>query len=156
MEISRTGITLGIGAVGLVFVVSAQAADRSAVSAASETAGSTTAPLTSAAPSAEPSPSSESDVVDQSPTPEKSPTPEPTSSTDFESEMNNQIRLTQDFAATLIGMNVVEAEALAKSKGFISRITERDGESFIVTMDYRTNRVNLIVENDIITKTFVG
>ena len=150
MEISRTGIALGVGAVGLVFAVSAQAADRSAASEASETAVSTTVPLMSAAPSAEPSPSSESDVVDQS------PTPEPAASTDFESEMNNQIRLTQEFAATLLGMNVVEAEALAKSQGFMSRIVERDGESFMITMDYRTNRVNLIVENDIITKAHVG
>lgn len=150
MEISRTGIALGVGAVGLVFAVSAQAADRSAAPEASETAVSTAAPLISAAPSTEPSPSSESDVVDQT------PTPEPSAPTGFESEMNNQVQLTQEFAATLLGMNVVEAEALAKSQGFMSRIVERDGESFMITMDYRTNRVNLIVENDIITKAHVG
>lgn len=150
MEISRTGIALGVGAVGLVFAVSAQAADRSAGPEASETAVSTAAPLISAAPSTEPSPSSESDVVDQT------PTPEPSAPTDFESEMKSQIQLTQEFAATLLGMNVVEAEALAKSQGFMSRIVERDGESFMITMDYRTNRVNLIVENDIITKAHVG
>lgn len=155
MEINRTGVAIGLGVCALVFAVSAQAADRAAdlpptLSAAPSNTPTTVSSADSSPATATPKPSNGSDVVNES------PTPAPGATSDFESEMNAQVERTRAFADTLIGMNIDEAEMLAASKGFITRIVERDGESFIVTMDYRTNRVNLTVKNDIITETFIG
>ncbi len=155
MEINRTGVAIGLGVCALVFAVSAQAANRAAelpptLSAAPSNTPSTVSSADSSTAGAKPNPSTGSDVVIEY------PTPEPGATSDFESEMNAQVQRTRTFADTLIGMNIDEVETLAASKGFITRIVERDGESFIVTMDYRTNRVNLTVEKDIVTKVFIG
>jgi hypothetical protein len=48
----------------------------------------------------------------------------------------------------LVGMNLKEGQAKAKSAGFSVRTTMRDGKSLIVTADYRTNRINVSVEGD--------
>ncbi len=156
MEINRTGVAIGLAVGALVFAVSAQAADRSAadipptLSAAPSNTPSSAPSEPSSPALVKPNPSTGSDVVNES------PTPEPGTTSDFESEMNAQVERTKAFADTLIGMNVDEVETLAASKGFLTRIVERDGESFIVTMDYRTNRVNLTVEKDIVTQVFIG
>ena len=44
----------------------------------------------------------------------------------------------------------------AQAAGFTLRIVERDGESYAITMDYRTDRVDVKVTNDIITEYSVG
>ena len=155
MEINRTGVAIGLGVCALVFAVSAQAANRAAelpptLSAAPSNTPSTVSSADSSTAGAKPNPSTGSEAVNENPTPEAGAT------SDFESEMNAQVQRTRNFADTLIGMNIDEVETLAASKGFITRIVERDGESFIVTMDYRTNRVNLTVEKDIVTKVFIG
>lgn len=48
-------------------------------------------------------------------------------------------------ATTLTGKEEKDARALAKKNGCEMRVTERDGEMFPMTMDYRTDRVNVIV-----------
>ena len=156
MEINRTGVAIGLAVGALVFAVSAQAADRSAadlpptLSAAPSNTPSSAPSAPSSPATATSKPSTGSDVVNES------PTPEPGATSDFESEMNAQVERTKAFADSLIGMNIGEAETLAASKGFITRVVERDGESFWITMDYRTNRVNLTVEKDMVTKVHVG
>jgi hypothetical protein len=65
----------------------------------------------------------------------------------------------QAVAAEVIGMP--EAEAIATIEGISSeqltaRVVRRDDENYAVTMDYRLNRINLEIDNGIVTKTFIG
>lgn len=59
-------------------------------------------------------------------------------------------------ANTLLGMSETEATAFAEDKGWVVRIAARDGEQFALTMDYNPKRVNLSVENDLVTDVFIG
>jgi hypothetical protein len=61
-------------------------------------------------------------------------------------------------AAEILGSPTSEADAraLIEREGFVARVTERDGEFFPTTMDYRTDRFNLKVTNDTVTELSVG
>ena len=59
-------------------------------------------------------------------------------------------------ASQLISMSELEAEVCAAANSWIYRIGERDGEGFILTKDYRTNRVTVSIESGFITKISVG
>lgn len=54
------------------------------------------------------------------------------------------------------GRTLEEATAYANAGGFITRIVEQDGNSFMVTMDFKTNRLNFRVSNNIITECYGG
>jgi hypothetical protein len=56
----------------------------------------------------------------------------------------------------VIGKTVDEAKALCESANMRLRITRTDGVAHIVTMDYRTDRVNVHVENGKVTKATIG
>ncbi|MGA0959522.1 MAG: hypothetical protein ACO3TV_11480, partial [Ilumatobacteraceae bacterium] len=56
----------------------------------------------------------------------------------------------------LIGLNEDEAFEVAVARGWEVRVAARDGEQFSLTMDYLWNRVNLTVENDVVTAVTVG
>lgn len=47
----------------------------------------------------------------------------------------------------LIGLSVNEADEALKTAGYKMRVVQEDGEHFIVTMDYRLDRVNVAVNN---------
>jgi hypothetical protein len=53
-------------------------------------------------------------------------------------------------------MSELEAEVCAAANSWIYRIGERDGEAFMLTKDYRTNRVTVSIESGFITKVSVG
>jgi len=83
------------------------------------------------------------------------PTPQ-SSSSDMQLEPSQTALAVAD---EVIGMS--ESEAIATIKGISSeqltaRVVRRDDENFAVTMDYRLNRINLEVDNGIVTKTFIG
>ena len=59
-------------------------------------------------------------------------------------------------AAKLLGLNENTAVACAENEGWGVRVVQRDGEEFMVTADYRADRVNLVVENDVVTSVTVG
>lgn len=59
-------------------------------------------------------------------------------------------------AATLVGLGEDEAIKVATSKGWASRVVARDGESFMVTTDFRPDRVNLTVDGGKVTSVSVG
>jgi len=61
-------------------------------------------------------------------------------------------------AVEILGSPTSEADATAliESEGFTARVTERDGESLPVTMDYRIDRFNLTVVDGIVTELSVG
>lgn len=66
--------------------------------------------------------------------------------------------LATEIAAVVVGKTEAEAISMIESKGgqVSYRIVKRDGESFPVTMDYRMDRVNLEIENGVITNASVG
>lgn len=59
-------------------------------------------------------------------------------------------------AKSVIGMAEAEAVQTLNEAGLTSRVVFRDGEDYPATKDYSPTRVNLWIENDIVTKTTVG
>ena len=83
------------------------------------------------------------------------PTPQ-TSSSDMQLEPSETALAVAD---EVIGMS--EAEAIATIEGISSeqltaRVVRRDDENYAVTMDYRINRINLEIDNGLVTKTYIG
>lgn len=64
--------------------------------------------------------------------------------------------LAMQVAAALPGLTLEQAEMLAESAGVVIRTVELDGESMIVTEDYRTDRVNVVIVDELITDATVG
>jgi hypothetical protein len=53
----------------------------------------------------------------------------------------------------LIGLSVTEAKAVLAKRDMILRVVKRDGRPCIGTRDVRPNRVNVIVDNNVIVGT---
>jgi hypothetical protein len=58
--------------------------------------------------------------------------------------------------AALVGMSAAAAEEAASAAGYTVRIAVVDGEPRALTMDYRTNRINLELANDVVVRASVG
>jgi hypothetical protein len=56
----------------------------------------------------------------------------------------------------VVGKTVDEAKQLCEQAGFQLRLTMEDGKAYICTRDYRTDRVNVHVENGKVTKATIG
>ena len=52
----------------------------------------------------------------------------------------------------IIGMKFTEAAKAIQQEGFKVRITKQDGKNLIVTMDFDVNRINVAVDDDVVTK----
>lgn len=63
---------------------------------------------------------------------------------------------TDRFGKDLIGMAESEAIVCVEDAGLTWRVTEQDGEEFALTMDYRAERVNVKIENGIVTDAYSG
>lgn len=59
-------------------------------------------------------------------------------------------------AKQLIGLTEAEAQKVATELGWQVRVAMRDGEAFMLTMDYQTNRVNLTIVTGSVTAVVVG
>jgi hypothetical protein len=59
-------------------------------------------------------------------------------------------------AAALVGLTEKVATACAENEGWGVRIIAKDGEEYMVTADYRSDRVNLTIVNDAVTAVNVG
>jgi hypothetical protein len=64
--------------------------------------------------------------------------------------------LTQDSADSLIGLTEDEARKVAEERGWVVRVAMRDGEAFMLSTDYREDRVNLTVEKNSVTSVQIG
>jgi hypothetical protein len=64
--------------------------------------------------------------------------------------------ITNEAANTLLGMSEQEATSTAEANGWVVRIAARDGEQFALTMDYNPKRVNLTVDNGVVSDVFIG
>ena len=62
----------------------------------------------------------------------------------------------QTLLTKLVGMKEDEAMSLIKEDGFLYRTVYKDGEYYIVTCDYRIDRINLSIEEGFIIKVGVG
>ena len=82
------------------------------------------------------------------------PTPNPTSSMGVPNMEPTQT--TKDMAKKVIGMHEKDAIAAIQEIGDSYRIARRDKENFALTMDYRPNRINLEIDNDIVTAANIG
>lgn len=56
----------------------------------------------------------------------------------------------------LIGLTEVEAQKVANELGWQVRVAMRDGEAFMLTADYLTNRVNLTITKGSVTFVVIG
>ena len=56
----------------------------------------------------------------------------------------------------LVGKSVNEVKGYAESAGLIARIVNVDNIPMVLTCDYNTSRLNLTVENGIVTEILVG
>ena len=64
--------------------------------------------------------------------------------------------VTQEQAATLVGLTEDEATKVAQEKGWTIRVAARDGEQFMLTKDYLFSRVNISVVASFVTEVTVG
>jgi hypothetical protein len=64
--------------------------------------------------------------------------------------------ISQVRANTLVGMNEAQAEECADSLRWEIRVGQRDDESFMLTKDYRVDRVSITVMQGLVTKVDIG
>jgi len=62
----------------------------------------------------------------------------------------------EQLAASVVGMSEDDAVKAITDAGCTSRVVERDGEKFPVTMDLNPMRVNLTITDSKVTKATVG
>jgi hypothetical protein len=56
----------------------------------------------------------------------------------------------------LVGLTEQQAAAQAAANGWPFRVAERDGERFLLTQDFNEQRVNVAVENGVVTRAWSG
>ncbi|MFM7093215.1 MAG: hypothetical protein ACKOYL_01460, partial [Actinomycetota bacterium] len=64
--------------------------------------------------------------------------------------------LPKDEVLKLVGLSEDEATRIAESKGWVVRVSSRDGKDFQLTADYVMNRVNLAIVEGKVTGVSVG
>ena len=57
---------------------------------------------------------------------------------------------------SLIGKSLNEANQLAGFNGFAIRVTREDSTNYMVTMDLRFDRINLELDEGVVTKCSIG
>lgn len=62
----------------------------------------------------------------------------------------------EEYGQGLVGFSESAAEACATEAGLSWRVVARDGEYFAVTSDYVPLRLNVVVDNQIVTETSSG
>lgn len=56
----------------------------------------------------------------------------------------------------LNGLTREQAETAAEAAGYTVRVVREDDESFVMTMDYRTDRINIELDDGRVTRAYVG
>jgi hypothetical protein len=64
--------------------------------------------------------------------------------------------LDETSAKKLIGLTEAEAQKVATELGWQVRVAMRDGEAFMLSQDYQTNRVNLTITKGLVVAVVVG
>lgn len=84
------------------------------------------------------------------------PNPDVTVSIPSEAELQEQLRRTENFALTVIGMEEERAIEVIEEEGMIARVVAREGEYYIVTEDFVYSRINLVIESGFVTEATAG
>jgi len=84
------------------------------------------------------------------------PDPDVTVSIPTEEELQEQLRRTENFALTVIGMEEERAIEAIEAEGMTARVIARDGEFFMVTEDFVYSRINLVIESGFVTEATAG
>lgn len=84
------------------------------------------------------------------------PNPDISVSIPTEEEIQQQLKRSEEFAATLIGFAEQEAIDAIEAEGLIARVVARDGEYYAVTEDYSVSRINLVIVGGLVTEATVG
>jgi hypothetical protein len=58
--------------------------------------------------------------------------------------------------ASVVGMTEKEAEGELVKQGYVVRVVQVDGESFPMTAEFVLGRMNLVVENGLVVRAYVG
>lgn len=69
---------------------------------------------------------------------------------------NKDNNMTAFSPSSLVGLSLVDARTVAEANGFALRVVSRDGKRGMVTQDYRTDRINVSVVDDKVTKVSIG
>ena len=69
---------------------------------------------------------------------------------------NPVVALDDASSKKLIGLTEAEAQKVAAEMGWQLRVAMRDGEAYMLTMDYQTNRVNLTITKGYVAAVVVG
>jgi hypothetical protein len=59
-------------------------------------------------------------------------------------------------ARRLLGQTEGTATRIAERWGCFLRVTDRDGHQFILTSDFRTNRIDVVIVGNVITQVGIG
>ena len=62
----------------------------------------------------------------------------------------------QSFETTLVGLGEESAVDAIEAQGLLVRISERDGEAFALTADYSEDRINLVINDGVVTRATIG
>lgn len=63
---------------------------------------------------------------------------------------------TKNICKSLISLTIEEAKLMCKANDITLRISKKDGLSYVLTCDYHIDRVNVEINNNLITKCNVG
>lgn len=61
-----------------------------------------------------------------------------------------------EFTETLIGKTEDEARNIIFNNGYHYRVTIKDGNYYVMTRDYRVDRINLVIKDNLIIKADLG
>jgi len=56
----------------------------------------------------------------------------------------------------LLGLTEHQAKTIINDSGYTPRVTKRNGDYFVITMDYQMSRVNLKIEDDVVVSATIG
>ena len=93
--------------------------------------------------------------VKPAPQPEPQPVGTTTTTTPAIIDANPSV-LSKETANALVGLSEAEATKVATGNKWLVRVAKRDGEEFMLTMDYVTNRVNFTVVAGVVTSVSIG
>ena len=66
------------------------------------------------------------------------------------------MEISEKRASQLVGLSERASELCADINGWGYRVVQRDGEDFAVTLDYRSNRINVKIKDDAVIEVTVG
>jgi hypothetical protein len=93
--------------------------------------------------------------VEPAPQPESKPVGTTTTMKPAIMDANPSV-LSKETANALVGLSEAEATKVATGNNWLVRVAKRDGEEFMLSMDYITNRVNFTVVAGVVTSVSIG